>query len=114
MKRDSSSSRRKKAATGDHNLPDAEDLVPRTQRSFPLHQLAKHFECSVKHLFNLISEGELFVSQGQIENAPSRSRIVVSRESVVDFVRRRLNSTENLARNQQLRRKRKQAKGASR
>jgi hypothetical protein len=89
---------------------NAEDLVPRSQRSFPLHQLAKYFECSVKHLFNLITEGEIFVPQEQIENAPSRSRIVVSRESVVDFVRRRLNSTENLARKQQLRRKRKQAK----
>ncbi len=68
---------------------NANDLIPRTQRSFPLHQLAKIFACSVTHLFNLISEGEIVVPQAEIDRAASRPRILVARESVVDFVRRR-------------------------
>lgn len=86
---------------------DAEDWLPRTQCSFPLHQLAKIFSCSVTHLFNLIHEGEIVVPQEQIDRASSRACIVATRENLVDFVRRR-SSAEWFAR------KRSEAKTASR
>lgn len=75
---------------------NADDFIPRNQRSFPLHQLAKIFTCSVAHLFDLISDGEIVVPHEDIDKARSRGMIVVTRENLVDFVRRR-SSAEWLA-----------------
>ena len=75
-------------------LIDPENMIPRTQRQFRVDQVAKHFEVSVAHVWNLIKQGEIVVPQERIASAPSRSSILVPRESLVDFVRRRSNTAE--------------------
>jgi hypothetical protein len=74
-----------------------ETLIPQNQSAFRADQVAKIFHVSAQHVFNLIQEGEIVVPQERIESAPSRSSILIPRESLVDFVRRRINSPENMA-----------------
>jgi hypothetical protein len=76
---------------------DPEDLIPRTQSAFRVDQVAKHLNCSVTHIFNLITEGEIVVPKEQLDSAPSRASVLVPRASLVDFVRRRINSPERIA-----------------
>lgn len=68
---------------------DPEKLIPLTQSSFRLDQIAKMFITSVQHVFRLITEGELVVPTANIEAAKSRACILVPRENLIDFVRRR-------------------------
>jgi hypothetical protein len=68
---------------------DPEKLIPRTQRTFRLDQVAKIFTASVEHLFTLISEGELIVPKKNVRAAKSPACILVPRKNLVDFVRRR-------------------------
>lgn len=78
-------------------LMDAtEDMIPRTQRTFRVDQVAEIFCVSVAHIFNLITEGEIDVPQERIDSAPSRGSILVPRDSLCDFVRRRRNSPARL------------------
>jgi hypothetical protein len=73
----------------DSNLFDPEELIPKDRKSFSLLELAHLLSVSTQHLYNLILEKELHVPQKDIDAALSRARIRVSRENVVDFVRRR-------------------------
>jgi hypothetical protein len=75
------------------SLLDADELIPRTQAVFRVDQIAKQLQCSVNHIFNLITEGEIVVPQERIASASSRASILVDRESIVDFVRRRSSTT---------------------
>lgn len=75
---------------------DPEEYVPRTQNAFRVDQAAKMFCVSVSHVFNLIIEGEIVVAKERIESSPSRASILIPRESLVNFVGRRINSPPNL------------------
>ena len=86
---------------------DPEALVPRTQNRFRVDQVAEHFEVSVKHILDLIAEGEIFVPKKRIKSASSGASILVQRRSLVAFVRRRQNTSERLEAN---RRRRQQQK----
>jgi hypothetical protein len=68
---------------------DAESFVPNTQRSFRADQVAQLFSASANHIVNLIKSGEIVVPEESIASAPSGPSILVPRESIVDFVRRR-------------------------
>jgi hypothetical protein len=68
---------------------DPDQWLPPARQSFPLHELAEIFLCSVQHLSNLIEEGELIVPEESIDQTKSRSTIQIPRASVLDFLRRR-------------------------
>ena len=76
---------------------NAETWLPAGRRRFRLDEFAKLLRCSSQHLFTLIVEGELRVPKKAIAIAPSRSSILISRKSVVDFINNR-HSSEYLKR----------------
>jgi hypothetical protein len=92
---------------------DPDQFIPKTQGNFRLDQVAQIFSCSVNHLFNLIEDGELACPKENIEKAVSRPGILVPRESLCDFVRRR-SSPEWFESERRERPKRKQSKKGSR
>jgi hypothetical protein len=90
---------------------DADELIPRTQENFRLDQVAEIFCVSVSHLFSLIKEGELTVPKENIKRAVSRPGILVPRDNLVRFVKRRRNSPTRLLANK---RRRQRLKGGQR
>ena len=76
---------------------NAETWLPPKRSRFRLDEFAKLLRCSSQHLFTLIVEGELRVPKKAIAIAPSRSSILISRKSAVDFVNNR-HSSEYLKR----------------
>jgi hypothetical protein len=68
---------------------DPEDFIPANQSAFRVYQVAKIFHCSTQHIFKLITEGEIVVPQERIDSALSRACILIPRDSLVDFLRRR-------------------------
>ncbi len=76
---------------------NAETWLPPNRSRFRLDEFAKLLRCSSQHLFTLIVEGELRVPKKAIAIAPSRSSILISRKSVVDFINNR-HSSEYLKR----------------
>lgn len=98
---------RKRRQLSPKNTPhlgfDAESFVPQTQRSFRVDQVAELLEVTVNHILNLIKHGEIVVPKEQIDSAPSGASILVPRESIVRFVRRRRNSPARLASNKRRR-----------
>jgi hypothetical protein len=68
---------------------DPESFVPSTQRNYRADQVAKLFSCSVNHVVKLIKQREIILPEESIASAPSGPSILVPRESIVDFVRRR-------------------------
>src|SRR5690349_13183772 len=93
--------RRKQTTISDANLRfDPETWVPKDRLSFPLHELAKSWCCSVQHLWNLVRQRELIVPQENIDRAKTRAAIQVPRQAYVDFLVRR--SSPNFVRQQQV------------
>jgi hypothetical protein len=66
-----------------------DDLFPPNRNGFRLDELARHFRCSTQHFYNLVRAGELSVPPDRIESAPSHTSIIVPRESICAFVRKR-------------------------
>jgi hypothetical protein len=91
---------------------DPEALVPRTQNLFRVDQVAELFEVSVKHIIDLVTEGEIFVPKKRIRSASSGASILIQRRSLVAFVRRRQNTPERLKANER-RRLQQKKKGRS-
>jgi len=82
---------------------DPESFVPRTQNSFRVDQVAELFAVTVNHILNLIKQGEIVVPKERIDSAPSGASILVPRQSLVRFVKRRQNSPARLAANKRRR-----------
>jgi hypothetical protein len=90
---------------------EAESFVPRTQRAFRVDQIAELLAVTVNHVLNLIKQREIIVPKERIDSAPSGASILVPRESIVRFVKRRRNSASRLAANK---RRRQRLKGGTR
>ena len=90
----------------EHLGVDPERWISDKRSTFPVHELAKMLCCSVQHLWNLIQEGELVVPQANIAHAKTRTTIQVSRESFVEFLRRR-SAPNVLAKRRQSRKRRR-------
>lgn len=88
---------------------DAETLVPRTQNSFRVDQVAEFFSVTVNHILKLIKQGEIVVPKERIASAPSGASMLVPRENLVQFVKRRQNSASRLAANKRRRRRFKES-----
>jgi hypothetical protein len=87
---------------------DAETFVPRTQNSFRVDQVAELLAVTVNHVLNLIKQRAIVVPKERIDSALSGASILVPRESLVRFVKRRQNSPARLAANK---RRRQRLKG---
>ena len=87
---------------------DADTFVPRGQSSFHVDQVAKLFCCTVNHILNLIKHGEIVVPKERIDSAPSGASILVPRESIVDFVRRRTHGSPWWKKNHAKKKRRRQ------
>lgn len=69
--------------------PFAEREFPSGRVNFPAREVAPILSISVSHIWNLIKDGEIIVPQENIDRAASRASIMIPRESIVDFARRR-------------------------
>jgi predicted DNA-binding transcriptional regulator AlpA len=87
---------------------DPESFVPHTQRAFRVDQIAELLVVTVNHILNLIKQGEIAVPKERIDSAPSGASILVPRESLVRFVKRRRNSPTRLAANKRRRQRLKE------
>ena len=75
---------------------DAESLFPLTRQTFRVDETAKILNVSATHVFDLIIDGLIRIPKKRIDSAPSRSSILIPRDSLVRFVNLRRNSTERL------------------
>ena len=57
--------------------------------NFPAREVAEILMVSAAHISNLIKDREIIVPQENIDRAASRASIMIPRESLVDFLRRR-------------------------
>jgi hypothetical protein len=57
--------------------------------NFPAREVAEILRASVSHISNLIKCAEIIVPQENIDRAASRASIIIPRESLIDFLRRR-------------------------
>jgi hypothetical protein len=68
---------------------DPQECIAANQSAFRVDQIAKLFHLSTQHIFSLIKEGEIVVPQERIDRSLSRACILVPRDNLVDFLRRR-------------------------